>query len=87
MTYLFTLLRRLIPGKTGSQNFRYRTSDDIFQEVALRFGSNEGDAETGTPYLQNDLLQFCSLECTRKAMPKLYEVKGDLFHSFISIIV
>ena len=86
LAYSFILVRQLILGKTGGQNSQYRTGDDILQEVASRFGIDEEDTETGTQHLRNDLLQFCSLECTRKAMPKLCEVKGDLFHPLINTI-
>jgi len=36
-------------------------------------------SEASTEILQDDIIQFCSLECTRKALANLCEVKGE-FH-------
>ena len=34
--------------------------------------------EASTEILRDDIIQFCSLECTRKALANLCEVKGDI---------
>ena len=70
-------MRQLILAKTNGQNIQYRTSDDILQDAASKFGIVEGDSQISASQLRNDLIQFCSLECTRKALPRLCEVKGD----------
>jgi len=74
-TFLF-VVRGLILAKTSGQN-HYRTSDDILQEAASKLGSVEGDSQISVPQLRDDLIHFCTLECTRNALPKLCEVKGD----------
>jgi ribonuclease H2 subunit B len=46
------------------------------------FGHGDGATEASASQFRNDLIQFCSLECTRKALPKLCDIKSDLvFHS------
>jgi len=58
----------------GSSETQFRTSDDIFESVAMKFDS---DAEASVKYLRDDITRFCALECTRKALLNLCETRGE----------
>ncbi|KAF8973124.1 ribonuclease H2, subunit B [Flammula alnicola] len=52
----------------------FRTADDLFDEAARRLGATN-DSEAALSLHIQDLLNFCSLACTRKSLARLCDVK------------
>ena len=58
----------------GSSEIQFRTSDDIFESVAMKF---DDGVEASAKHVRDDIIRFCALECTRKALLNLCETRGE----------
>ena len=63
----------------------FRPLDDVFEHAVGMFvqspPTEANPKDASSMISSDDLMRFCALECARKAMRRVCEVKGKLGHS------
>ncbi|KAF9529176.1 ribonuclease H2, subunit B [Crepidotus variabilis] len=73
--FLLLPILKLAETKVTEANPQFRTSDDIFEATINKLESANSRNEKSDNTLRDDLLRFCSLECTKKALSRLCDSK------------